>query len=122
MREDQNYDRTYSNILAKVCLYGAGVDEVIDGPNSQMDLIIPANGLNKSKVMVDVLPSKKSIEEIQSEYEDLRKTHSNRTGSTMLMYINYEDRTGYFQLIQDGKTGDIRSLSTEDLREELSQA
>ena len=104
----------YTNQLAKVFLYSAGVDHIQEGTSSREDLIIPPNGLNKTRIIVDVeaidSDSVPSVNEAAEAYG---------TSPTLMMYINYKDRTGYFEML--GSDSDVQTLSVASLKAELSK-
>lgn len=112
----------YAINIAKLYLQNAGIETIYPGPNKAEDFIINQNSKLNRQITVDVKASKYSLADIKREYKGLWSKYKRRKNTTLLMYINYEKRTGYFHLLGNGKQNEIQDLNVPTLKTSLQKS
>jgi len=111
----------YANAIARTYLEGAGFKNIMEGSNASEDFIVTQNGRINRTIVVDVKASKYDLSDIERKYKKLRSKYNRMSGPRVVMYINYENRTGYFEVLGRGVRQPIDKLNVPRLRSRLSR-
>ena len=106
----------YANEIASLYLGNLGYNKIIRGKEKHKDFIIDLDGDGKGDLFVDVKASKYSLPEIKSRYHSIAKKYSRRRTPTLFFFINYLEKSGYFQIVGNNKINEIKKLDVSNLK------
>ena len=121
MKSFNKHKEEYALAIAKSYLQNVGLEQIKVGSNKSNDFIITQNSNLNRKIVVDVKASKYTLTDIKRAYKGLWTKYKQRKDPTLLMYINYENKKGFFHILANGSQTEIKELNIPTLKKSLSQ-
>jgi hypothetical protein len=106
--------------IAKVYLFEANFIEIIEQDN-KFDFLIMDKQNRKSIIGIDIKSSKYKETKLLEIYSKKRQEYTENKFPVIIMYINYIDKTGFFEVINKRLTNNLIILNTTNFKAEIKK-
>lgn len=120
MENNSQYRGWMAEQIAKAYLYETQLLDIYLSDNREFDILCIFKNNVKIIFAVDVKSSQYTKSQIFMRYKKDREKHINNNFPILMLYINYVDKTGYFEFIRDKLNNDLYVLTTENLKLEIN--
>lgn len=121
MRTIRNYSDWMAEEIAKTYLLETGLLDISTPSDRKFDFVaIFKKDFNKV-IAIEVKASKYRKSEILREYRTIRESYTMNRFPVIMFYINYIDKTGLIEVIQEKLTDNLIPLTTDNLIKEIEK-
>lgn len=120
MDTNARYKSWMAEQVAKSYLYETRLLDIYQNDADQFDFVCTMKEDVSKIFAVEVKSSLYTKSEIIRKYQKIRETYSKINLPILMLYINYLDKTGYFEFIAKGIKEDIITLNTSNLKTAIS--
>ena len=116
MSNNRQYSGWMAEQIAKLYLYETELLDVYQSDSQKFDFVCMFKEDMTKTFGVEVKSSKYSKRQIIKVYSKVRNESLRVKIPILMLYINYEDKTGYFEFIYDRLNEDLTVLTTQNLK------
>lgn len=116
METNAQYRGWMAEQIAKSYLYETQLLDVYQNEREQFDFVCMMKQDIRHVFAVEVKASQYNKSEIVRTYRKTREKFINSQIPVLMLYINYIDRTGYFEFIQRDFSKELSFLTTQNLK------
>lgn len=119
METDAKYRGWMAEQIAKSYLHETELLDVSQNEDERFDFICMMKKNIRYIFAVEVKASQYNKSEILRKYKKTREKYMNKNIPILMFYINYIDRTGYFEFIKNELSKELIILNTQNLKKEI---
>lgn len=123
MKNIREFETWRAEEIAKVFLLSSGLVTLVPEYGNKYDFLAISKKSPYKKVAVEVKATKYSKEDIKRVFTKTRRQFSKSGLPVLLMYINYDEENGYFEVLEENgvEKKEIQPLKPEKFKRELSE-
>ncbi|HRE09303.1 MAG TPA: hypothetical protein PK850_09890 [Ignavibacteria bacterium] len=120
MKDKRTFENERSETIAQFFLKSTGIVDLLPDFGEDFDFILFPKTTHQKQIGVEVKSTKLSLMGIKKKYVDLRRKYKHARIPVLILYINIDLESGFFEIIDKDNPTELRELTLDILKREIN--
>lgn len=120
MKNIRDFGAWRAEEIAKVFLLNTKIIDIYPDSSNKFDFIVVGKLSSQKRIGIEIKATKYSKSEITKKYNQTTNKFIDSSIPVIIMYIDYDNEKGFFQVINRGVIDEIKTIDTKSLSEKIS--